>query len=196
MSVSRETEARLGAFAALIEKWTQKINLIAPSTRDQLWERHIQDSAQLFNLRENASKWADLGSGAGLPGLVVAIIASDKAPNMRVTLVESDKRKAAFCRAAIRELGLSATVISERLEAAKPQVAEVVSARALAPLPILLGYAERHLAPGGIALFLKGAEHKAEINDALASWRFSVEKVPSATNPRGVILKVGDIKRA
>jgi 16S rRNA (guanine527-N7)-methyltransferase len=195
-NVSRETMGRLRVYGGLIEKWTPKINLIAPSTRDRLWQRHIEDSAQLFALAPRAGHWADLGSGGGLPGIVVAIIALERTPEMRFTLVESDKRKAAFCRTALRELDLNATVACERIEKLPPLNADVVSARALAPLDRLLWLASPHLKPDGTALFLKGANHDSEIKEALASWRASVEKIPSRTDPKGVILKVGDIARA
>lgn len=197
MDVSRETEERLRAYAALIRKWTGHINLIAASTLDNLWDRHILDSAQLFDLvNPDAARWGDLGTGAGLPGIVVAILAQEKLSALHVTLVESDARKATFCRTVVRELGLSATVVADRVEIIPTLQADVVSARALAPLPRLVAYAHRHLVPGGTALFLKGARHMAEVEVALASWSFSVEKIPSDTDPRGVILRIGDIERA
>ncbi len=197
MNVSRETEESLRAYSALIRKWTRNINLIAASTLENLWDRHILDSAQVFDLvNPDTARWGDFGTGAGLPGIVVAILAKEKLPALHVTLVESDARKAAFCRAAVRELGLSTTVIADRVEVIPTLQAHIVSARALAPLPRLLDYAHRHLVPGGTALFLKGARHMAEIEVALASWRFSVEKIPSKTDRRGVILRIGDIERA
>lgn len=196
LDVSRETSGRLERFAALLEKWNAAINLVARSTLADLWDRHILDSAQVFALcPEGARHWADLGSGGGFPGLVVAILAAELRPELRVTLVESDVRKATFLMAAARDCGVSAQVLARRIEAVPPLGADVLSARALAPLDKLLAHAERHLAPGGVALFPKGAQHAAELSEALARWRFRSEKHPSRTDPDSVILKIGEIAR-
>jgi 16S rRNA (guanine527-N7)-methyltransferase len=194
--VSRETTERLSRFADLLRKWNPSINLVSRTTLDSLETRHILDSAQLFDFKPaGARHWVDLGSGGGFPGLVIAILAAELAPTLRVTLIESDRRKATFLRTVARELDLKEVrVLAERIETVPPQDADVVSARALAPLPDLLAYAERHLAPGGIALFPKGARHD-EVDDGLASWRFEVQKFPSRTDPKAVILKLGAIAR-
>ena len=135
--VSRETEDRLRAYAALIEKWTPKINLISRSTIPEIWARHILDSVQIVQLApENWGSWTDLGSGGGLPGCVAAILAPE---NAHVTLVESDQRKVAFLRTVQRELDLPMTVLAERIEDADVAPADVVSARALAALTRALG---------------------------------------------------------
>ena len=131
-----------------------------------------------------------------MPGLVVAIAAKERQPDLKTTLVESDKRKSAFCRSAARLLGLNVKVLDKRIEAADPLMADIVSCRALAPLDVLLGYIDRHLAPDGTAIILKGENWEAEVTEALASWRFTVEKIPSRTNPAAAILKIGDIARA
>ncbi len=185
---------RLAALEALVRRWTEKINLIAPSTLPDLWTRHIADSAQLWSLTpDGATTWADLGSGGGFPGLVIAALAADTGIP-RVTLIESDGRKCAFLRTAIRELALPATVLDQRVEAAPPQAAPVVSARALAPLPALLPLVARHLAPGGTALLPKGREASAEIEAARAQgWHFTAEEIPSRTDPSARILRVSDI---
>lgn len=194
--VSRETIQRLQVLEALTRKWTARINLVSRNSSDDIWARHILDSAQLFNLAPGSARsWLDLGSGGGYPGLVIAIIASERNPDLRVTLVESDLRKAAFLNTAIRELCLTARVLSERAETLAPQAAEVISARALAPLPRLLELAERHLAIGGMAIFPKGATWQKELNDALETWRFSVQKHLSTTDPGSVILTIGEIAR-
>ena len=185
---------RLAALEALVRRWTEKINLIAPSTLPDLWTRHIADSAQLWSLMpDGATSWADLGSGGGFPGLVIAALAADTG-SPRVTLIESDGRKCAFLRTAIRELALPATVLDQRVESAPPQAAPVVSARALAPLPALLPLVVRHLAPGGTALLPKGREAGAEIEAARAQgWHFTAEEIPSRTDPSARILRVSDI---
>jgi len=195
--VSRETSERLASYAALLRKWNPAINLVSRATLDELETRHFADSAQLFDLAPaEARHWVDLGSGGGFPGLVIAIIAEEHAPDLRVTLIESDQRKATFMRTVTRELGLRRVeVIDARIEAADPQEADVLSARALAPLDRLLGFAERHLAPHGVALFPKGARYADEVNRALASWRFEVQNHPSKTDPQAVVLKLGGIAR-
>lgn len=190
--VPRGTLDRLTAYEALLRKWTPRINLVAKSTLDDLWTRHFRDSAQLAALAGPAETWADLGSGGGFPGLVVAMLR----PDTHVTLVESDQRKATFLRAVARETDTPATVIAKRIEDVDPLATQVLSARALAPLPALLTFAERHLAPGGIALFPKGATWRDEVAKALESWRFDCEEYPSQTDPDGVILKIGAPRRA
>ena len=195
MTVSRETQERLEAYVALLEKWTPKVNLVARSTLGDIWTRHIRDSQQVFEAAPAAAKWADLGTGAGLPGLVVAILAAESAPQIQVTLVESDRRKAEFCRTVIREIGLAATVICERIESTQPLNADIVCARALAPLDVLLEYATRHMTPNGLALFPKGAGHQAEVEDARKRWGFRLETVKSSTRSGAVLLKIGEIKR-
>jgi len=194
--VSRETSDRLSRFAELLRRWNPIINLVSRSTVDALETRHILDSAQLFDLMPaGAQTWVDLGSGGGFPGLVIAILAAEQAPALRVTMIESDRRKATFLSAVIRELQITqAGVLVERIESAPPQQADVVSARALAPLKNLLAYAERHLAPEGVALFPKGAT-RDDLDAALASWRFDVQKIGSRTDPDAVILKIGGIAR-
>lgn len=196
-SVSRETLERLRLYDALLRKWNPAINLVAKSTLDHVWRRHFLDSAQLFDLAGPSWRhWADLGSGGGFPGLVVAILAADEMPQVRVSLVESDHRKAAFLSAVIRETGIAATVVAERIEMAAPQNTDIVSARALAPLDRLLTFAERHMAAKGIALLPKGAAHAAELRQALDSWRFSYHATNSETDPDAVIYLIKDISRA
>lgn len=196
-NVSRETLQRLDSYAALLKKWNPAINLVAGSTLGDLWSRHMLDSAQLVDLApESARIWTDLGSGGGFPGLVVAILAAEKRPALEVALIESDLRKATFLRTVARETGLTVRVIPSRIEEAAPMGADVVSARALASLEKLLPLAERHLASGGIALFQKGATHRAEVAEALARWRFTVHNHASQTDPQAVVLRIGEIARA
>ncbi len=195
--VSRETSARLAVLAALLRKWNPAINLVAPSTLEELEERHMADSLQLVALAPPApAHWADFGSGGGFPGLVVAAALAERAPAARVTLVDSDRRKASFLRTAAREMGLDVTVRAERAEAIAPLGADVVSARALAPLRTLLGLAERHMAPGGCALFPKGARAQEEIEAARKQWRFVLESHMSRTDPQARVLAVREITRA
>ena len=194
--VSRETMARLEVYHDLTLKWTPKINLVSKSAQASLWERHFLDSAQLWEFRPHGAKrWIDLGSGGGFPGMVIAIIAAQAAPELHVTLVESDARKCAFLRTVAREVGIDATVLNQRAEDLPPNQADVVSARALAPIATLLGYAGRILRPGGVCLFLKGRQHDKELEAAAEMWSFEVTKAPSLTDPDGAILKIKDISR-
>lgn len=194
--VSRETFDRLETFVALLRKWNPKINLVSAATLPEVWQRHILDSLQVFDVAATTSgHWADLGTGGGFPGLVVALVAAEEAPELRVTLVESDQRKAAFLAAVLRETGVRADLRAERIEALPPLAADVLSARALAPLPRLLDHAARHLAPGGRALFPKGQTHGEEVAEGLASWQFRVQKHPSRTDSQAVILEIEDISR-
>lgn len=194
--VSRETWDRLKALEGLLRKWTKAINLVSPGTLDTIWTRHFADSAQIFDMApDRARSWADLGSGGGFPGLVVAILAKDESPGLSVTLVESDQRKAAFLMTAARTLDLRVTVVADRIESVAPLGAKVLSARALAPLDVLLGYAERHLNRAGVAIFPKGATVDDELAHALEHWRFSYQKEPSKTAADGVVLIIGGISR-
>ena len=196
IDVSRETFDLLSAYADLVAKWTPAINLVGKATVSALWERHIADSAQVFALRPpNASDWADLGSGGGFPGLVVAILAKEHAIGLRVTLVESDARKATFLRQATQVLGLTTTVLCERIEKLQPLGADVLSARALAPLSDLLGFAEQHMVPGGTALFPKGARFAQEIAQAHEVWDFDSDTKPSLLEPGAAILVIRNIHR-
>ena len=197
VDVSRETFERLQTFAGLVQKWTKKINLISKTSSADVWNRHIRDSLQLLaHFPEDPRHYVDLGSGGGFPGIVLAIALKKTHPATVVTLIESDKRKAAFLRTAAQTLDLSCRVLAKRIEDVQPQSADVVTARALAPLNELLFYVQHHLSPDGIALLPKGVAYEDELQTALASWRFSLEKRTSVTDPAGVILKIGALVRA
>lgn len=195
--VSRETLAALEEFSADLLKWTKKINLISPSTQGDIWERHIKDSAQLWLLRGESTKtWCDLGSGGGLPGLVLAFLSKGEGSPVRFTLIESDARKSAFLSTMGSKYDLPVQIITERIEAARPANADLVSARALAPMPKLLDFAHRHIAEGGLFLLQKGAQFKKEIDLARESWHFDCEVVPSRTHSAAVVLKIKEVVRA
>lgn len=194
-SVSRETFEHLKELEALVRRWSSAINLVSKSTLADLWDRHIVDSAQLFWMAQPAEgKWLDLGSGGGFPGLVIAILARDLP--LTVTLVESDLRKATFLRQAAQALNLSVTVRSERIESLPPQSANVLSARALAALSDLLGYAHRHMRSDGLAILPKGARHAEEIDAARKLWSFDLDSRPSCSDPAAAILLIRNIHRA
>ena len=196
MDVSRETVSRLHVYESLLRRWTARINLVSRGSAGDIWGRHILDSAQLMKSAPAGwRRWVDLGSGGGLPGVVIAILSREMPSPREVVLVESDERKAAFLRTALRETGARGQVLASRIEATAPLLADVLSARALAPLPRLLELAGPHLCAGGIALLPKGRNVDGEIKDALAGWSFACEKIPSDTDPNAVILKIGDLQR-
>ncbi len=194
-NVSRETLERLDIFASLLKKWTKSINLVAPSTVSELWGRHIIDSLQVLDVAPVSTTWADMGSGGGLPGAVVAIAAAEKAPGMAVTLIESDQRKAAFLRAVARETRVGFKVLNERIEIAEPQAADILSARALAPLSVLLEYFERHGHSKSTGLFQKGETWRKEVEDARKIWHFDCEATDSETREGSAVLKIEGVAR-
>ncbi len=188
--VSRETCERLEAHIALLTRWNARINLVAPATIDAAWTRHIADSMQLFRLApESATSWLDLGSGAGFPGLPVAALAAEKAPDLHVTLVECDARKAAFLATAVREMDLRVTVETRRIEALTRRPYDVVSARALAPLDRLCALAHRFSGRGTVFLFPKGARVDSELTAATAGWHIRAERIASRTDPEAAVLR-------
>lgn len=192
--VSRETFSRLELYAALLVKWQKTINLVSPSSLGHLWNRHMLDSAQIIDhAPHGAKRWLDLGSGGGFPGLVCAAIAIDTHPELKIDLVEADLRKAAFLRETARQMGLSVGVFSRRIEDLPPQSADVISARALAPLANLCGYAQRHLSDRGIALFQKGARYEEELETARQGWQMEVTVIPSLTDADAVLLRIENL---
>ncbi|WP_111733058.1 16S rRNA (guanine(527)-N(7))-methyltransferase RsmG [Roseovarius amoyensis] len=196
LDVSRETSERLEIYAALLRKWNPRINLVSKATLPNLWTRHFADSTQLYDLVPHpVGHWADLGAGGGFPGLVIAIMAMETGSPRRVTLVESDVRKGAFLNTVIRETGAPATVITDRIETTPPLMADVLSARALADLPTLLGFAERHLAPNGVAIFPKGATWEKELSAARKAWKFSHRVAKSKTEDGPVLLHITGVAR-
>lgn len=196
LNVSRETFQKLEVYVALLEKWTPKINLIARSTIPSIWSRHIADSIEVYRAAPPTfTTWMDLGSGAGLPGLIVAIMAQEKDTPGHVHLVESDQRKSAFLRTALRETGAKGSVVASRIEDLAPQHADVISARALADLTVLLGYADRHLSPDSVALFSKGVSWEKEVAAARQQWSFTCTPIHSKTEQGSVILRIGEISR-
>ena len=194
LPVSRETLGKLQTYAALLGEWGSMQDLVAPSTLGDIWHRHIADSAQLLPLAPpDATKWVDLGSGAGFPGMVVAILAADR-PDFRVTLIESSNRKCSFLREVARKTGAPVDILCMRIEELATHhtlaPAEVVTARALAPLGKLLKLAQPLLADTTVALFLKGRDAPREIEDALKQWTFQVLTTPSRTDPDGRIVDI------
>ena len=184
--------ARLRTYVDLLTKWQARINLVSRASLQDVWRRHVYDSAQLGPLLpEGAETLADLGSGAGFPGLVLAAITP-----LSTHLIESDGRKAAFLREAARAMELEVTVHAVRIEDLEAFEADVVTARALAPLADLLGYAEPFLRGGGTGLFLKGKSADEELTVAAKQWTISAQPIPSSSDPTGTILKLeGPLRR-
>ena len=191
--VSRETSLKLEAYAALLQKWQRSVNLVSSATLPDLWRRHFLDSAQLAPLIRAAHpspRCVDIGTGAGFPGLVLAIMGVGT-----WTLIDSDRKKLVFLQEAARVTGVSVKLLPSRLEAVEGVIADIVTARALAPLGKLLGYAAPLLADGGSAFFLKGRDADSELEDARKSWTFRAASFPSMTDPDAKIVRIQGVAR-
>jgi 16S rRNA (guanine527-N7)-methyltransferase len=196
-AVSRETLDRLRRYEMLLREWAGRINLVSPASLAEVWHRHFADSAQLLGLAPpEARTWLDLGSGAGFPGMVIALLAAEARPALGVTLVEADQRKAAFLLTVARETGTRVTIEPRRIESLAPRRFDVVSARALAPLPRLVELAAPFLGPGSVALFPKGARAESELTAARRAWHSRVREVESMTDPAARILILTEVRRA
>lgn len=195
LSVSRETLARLDTLAETLLKWQRRTNLVANQAVSTMWSRHIADSLQLGSLVPDARSWLDFGSGGGFPGLVVA---ADRAnmPGFHMTLVESNGRKCAFLRDAARQMSLNVTVLDRRVETIDPPPRlDIVSARAVAALPVLIDLAQGLLKTGVAGLFPKGQDVERELTEATKSWSFRHRLVKSVTDPTGWIVVVSDVHK-
>lgn len=190
-NVSHETLGRLEAYVDLLVQWQRRINLVSPHTLNEIWTRHILDSAQLMTLKPDATHWVDIGSGGGLPGLVIACFLAER-PGARIILIESNAKKAAFLRHVTQTLGLPADILTARIEAVMPgqDVPEVITARALAPLNDLLGYTNLLLKKGAVGLFPKGRDYQMELTEAAQSWHFKSVLHPSVTDSSARIIEV------
>jgi len=194
--VSRETETRLDAYVEVLLRWQTKLNLVASSTLRELWTRHIADSLQLLPLVPEARVWVDFGSGGGFPGIPIACALAGQ-PGAKVHLIESNGKKAAFLREAVRATEAPAVVHQERVEKFGESCAETVhavTARALAPLKILCDQAFPLISRGAVGLFPKGQDIAAELTDADKYWRLEASKVPSKTSPESSIVVIRSLK--
>ena len=197
VSVSRETEARLDRFVELLMEWQAKTNLVAPSTMPHIWTRHVADSLQLLALAPSAKIWVDLGSGGGFPGVVLACALAETR-GARVHLIESNARKAAFLREALRVTSAPGLVHPARIEDTVdsiPSPIDCVTARALAPLHQLLGFAEPLVRRGAKALFLKGQDVEAELTEATKYWNMESHLHASRTGGHGWIVELDQLER-
>lgn len=191
---SRAQVADLERLQAMLVEWNDRMNLVGPATLPHFWSRHVLDSAQLQALAPDALTWADLGAGAGFPGLVLAILLKGR-DGAQVHLVESMAKRCRFLSEVVAALALPAQVVNARAEDVKLKV-DVVTARAVAPLTRLLGFAQPYMVRGARGLFLKGQDAEAEIAEARANWRFDVDILPSQSDPRGRILSIERLSRA
>ncbi len=190
LNVSRETLERLKVYETMLRIWQNKINLVGPSTLDDVWRRHFLDSGQLCKFLGKATTVADFGSGGGFPGLVVAIIS-----DLPVVMVESDKRKAVFLREVSRETSANTEIIEDRIENIKARPAEALTVRALAPVAKLLNTLEPWVSPGGVCYFLKGLTVEDELTDAMKYWDINYDIIPSLSDPLGSILCIREFYR-
>ena len=191
-SVSRETLDRLKKYAALLEDWNSRHNLVSRASMADLWSRHFWDSAQVAALiPATARSLVDLGAGAGFPGLVLA----EMRPHLKITLIEATAKKCRFLKAVADELGLEPEIRHQRVEDAPAQPYGVITARACAPLPNLLAYAQRFWGPGTRAFLHKGQNLAAELTEARKSWRIDFEQHSSRSDPSGIILEIRELQR-
>lgn len=186
--VSRETLARLILYVDVLRKWTARINLVSRASLADVWRRHILDSAQLLPLGADHGSWLDLGSGAGLPGLIIAIMGVSD-----VHLVESDSRKCAFLREAARITETTVTIHNRRIEDLTPLPAATISARALADLPTLLTLAAPHITTDTVLLLPKGQDVADELTAAAKCWIMSAEQIPSRSDDSGIVLRLKEV---
>lgn len=194
-NVSRETTTCLSQYLDILSEWNARINLVSRSSVSDAWSRHLADSAQLLPLvPPHARSWLDLGSGAGLPGLPVAIVAQEVLPSLHVTLVEADRRKVAFLRTVRSALNLDVSIKAERIEALPAQPFDVVSARGLAPLDELCRLSHRFKHPGTVFLFPKGAQVDSELTRVTRHWHIRADRIPSRTRRDATILRITDLE--
>lgn len=191
LDVSRETLEALETYAALVLKWTQRINLISAKSKDDIWHRHIMDSIRVADAApEKVETWEDLGSGGGLPAIVVALVLRDRGRLPQMSLIESDSRKCAFLREARRTLDLDITINENRIENAVPTNPDVISARALAPLDKLLSLAHPRARQNTVFLFPKGESYEMELTEAASHWTMDVDVIDSPNPGSGPILRL------
>ena len=192
LDVSRETIDNLNVYVDILKKWNTTINLVSKVSIKDVWNRHILDSAQLFKfVTHDMTKWLDIGSGAGFPGLVIAVLAKRSFPNLEVTLIESDKRKCVFLNEVVRELDLNVKTVSKRIEDCPPQDADVISARALTQLENLLFYFILHGRFDCKGLLIKKKSIKNEIESVKNIDMFRIKLSASEVDKTGYLIEVG-----
>ncbi|RUX23269.1 16S rRNA (guanine(527)-N(7))-methyltransferase RsmG [Mesorhizobium sp. M7A.F.Ca.US.011.01.1.1] len=193
--VSRETFDRLVAFEQMFQKWNRSINLVAQSTSGDVWQRHILDSAQLGRIESVATRWVDLGSGGGFPGLVMAFLLAER-DGASIDLVESNRKKASFLQTVVGQFSLPARVVARRIDDSHALVStpQVVTARALSSLSTLLDLSAPWLISGARGLFHKGRDYRTEVQESVHRWSFDLVEHPSVTDAGGVILELSNLR--
>ncbi|HEX4860679.1 MAG TPA: 16S rRNA (guanine(527)-N(7))-methyltransferase RsmG [Rhizomicrobium sp.] len=190
--ISREMLARLKTYVGMLEDWNARHNLVSAASLADVWRRHVWDSAQLVRyVPQTAKTLADLGSGAGFPGLILAELLRGR---VEVTLFEATTKKCRFLEAVRDRLGLDVKIRNERMEAAAPEPFDVITARACAPLEALLGYAQNFARPGSVCLFLKGQNLAVELTQARKSWKIKALEHPSLSDPSGMVLEIQEFR--
>lgn len=194
--VSLSAFERLELYVARLGEWQRKTNLIAPSTLDDIWNRHVADSLQCIALKPDARSWLDLGSGGGFPGLVITAMMADY-PDAKVTMVESNNKKTAFLRQVNRQMGGNANVITARIEDAEFEdfIPEIVTARALTALPNLLSLSSRWIEAGAVGLFHKGREYASELAECDGLWSYDLVHHSSRISADSAILEISNLTR-
>jgi 16S rRNA (guanine527-N7)-methyltransferase len=193
--VSRETFDRLVVFEKMFQKWNRSINLVAQSTSGDVWQRHILDSAQLARIEPAATRWVDLGSGGGFPGLVMAFLLAER-DGASIDLIESNRKKASFLQTVVGQFNLPARVVARRIDDSHALVStpQIVTARALASLSTLLDLSAPWLTSGARGLFHKGRDYRAEVQESVHRWSFDLVEHPSVTDASGVILELSNLR--
>lgn len=193
--ISKDVFERLCLFVARLEEWQKKTNLVAPSTLDEIWHRHVADSLQCFALKPNARKWLDIGSGGGFPGLVIAAVMADHEGG-EIVLIESNNKKTAFLRQVNRKMGAPGRVVTSRVEEAEidAYAPEIVTARALTALPNLLDLTCNWLSASTVGLFHKGRDYRSELQECNGVWTFDLLHHPSAISTDSVILEIANLR--
>jgi 16S rRNA (guanine527-N7)-methyltransferase len=194
LNVSRETLKSFYEYEALLSKWNEKINLVSKNTLVNIWERHFLDSGQIIkHVEASGKRWVDVGSGAGFPGLVVALLLRDRRIDCELVLVEKNPKKGFFLKEVIRKLNLSVEVVNDNIDTLEPLNADILTARAFSELNNLIEIAFRHRKKEGICLFLKGENYRIELDKTLNYWFFDYDIVDSLSSSSGKIIRVKKI---
>ena len=194
-NVSRETFEKLKTYECLLKEWQTKFNLVSNSTLENAWERHFLDSVQLFKLiPQTAKTLMDFGSGAGFPGMVIAIMANAKTPYLKVSLVESTTKKTLYLNEVKKQVGVEVEIINERIEKIKPHIVDVITSRAMTSLDALLQYALPFCGKKTVCIFPKGKKYAEELQEAQKKWSFSCQIVDSEQSDEGKILVITDLR--
>lgn len=196
-NVSRETFDKLKHYQSMLIEWQAKFNLVSSNTLEDAWNRHFLDSAQLFSLIPNQAKILyDFGSGAGFPGMVLAIMANEKRPELQVSLIESTTKKTLYLNAVKAETDTNVTILNERIEKLQLPQADVITSRAMASLTELLGYAYRFCKKESVCIFPKGKKYAEELAEAHKHWKFKCQIIASTQSDEGKILVITDLSKA